>query len=270
MSIDSVPPLDPATTDKIAMRPVSGRGGSHVRAPPPFPATAGATEGAPHPYDSLALPLPESAADAPTMRAGAPYYMEAVRGPIETLVAGRLPEALIRREVVTLMRRVAAAREMDVAQLIESAEATAPERLPSVNADDAHFTFKGRLSATDEDGKLKLFDLYLTRIGARQWEAATFERDPSRASQIFPRPMPPVDVHRLLVDPATGLVLACVAQAAPAAREPSKRGGSAGGAMGKVLYAALAVAAALLVARFASWIAVVIPMAAALWLLARR
>lgn len=217
MSVERIAPLAQATTDPTAMRIVSGPGaGPHGRATPPFPPTPQPVEGAPHLFDTLVLPLPEGAAaeerQFPSSLVNASYRTQAARGRIEQLVDGHLPAAVIRREVETLLRRVAAAREIGVAQLIEGTPETAPERLPSRNAEDAHFDFRGRLAAADEDGKLRLFDLYLTRASAGQWEAALFLRDPTRASQTFPRTAPALEVSRLVIDPATGLTLACVAQ----------------------------------------------------------
>jgi hypothetical protein len=246
MSVEKIAALTQATTDAATMRALNGPGVGHGRAPAPFPPpTAPATpEGAPNPFDSLALPFPTStAADLPTSLIAASYRTEATRGALELLVEGRLPETLIRREVETLLRRLVATRERD------EAEETTPERLPSHNAADSHFDVKSRLAATDEDGRLKLFDLYLTRIGPRQWEAAIFERDPSRASQTFPRPTPPVDVYRLLFDPTAAAVLACVAQKVPTPVAPTPpRGGER-----RIAYAILAAALSLLVARVASW-----------------
>lgn len=256
MSVEKVGALNQSATDATTMRPVNGFGTGHGRTPAPFPPpTAPNVEGAPHLYDSLVLPLPDgAAADVPTSRISASYRTEAARELIEPLIDGRLPEPLIRREVETLLRRLADARRID------ETDETAPERLPSRNAADAHFDVKGRLAPTEEDGKIRLFDLYLTRIGPRQWEAAVFERDPSRASQTFPRPTPPVETHRLLFDPTTGLVLACVAQKLPSPFTPDVAPGR--GAGRAAAYAAFAVILALLVARVVSWPAAAIVLAA--------
>jgi len=248
MSVEKIAALNQATTDGATMRALNGSGVGHARAPAPFPPlTPPATaEGAPNLFDSLALPFPTStAADVPSSLIAASYRTEAARGSVEALVEGRLPETLIRREVESLLRRFVETRERD------EPEETKPERLPSHNAAHAHFDFRSRLAATDDAGRLKLFDLYLTRIGPRQWEAAIFERDPSRASQTFPRPTPPVDVHRLLFDPTAAAVLACVAQRVPTPFAPAPTRPRVDGR--RIAYTLLVVTLSLLVARVASW-----------------
>lgn len=242
MSVEKVVALNQGATDATMMRAVNGLGRAPVPFPPPEAMTA---ESAAHLYDSLALPLPTTAPTVPSARINASYRTETARELVEALVGGRLPESLLRREVETLLRRFVETRDMD--EWVE----TKPERLPSHNTPHAHFDVRSRLAATDEDGRLKLFDLYLTRIGPRQWEAAVFERDPSRASQSFPRPTPPVEVHRLLFDPTAAAVLACVAQNVPAPFAPTAD--RHGGAGRTIALTVLAMALSALILRIVPW-----------------
>ncbi len=246
MSVEKVVALNQGATDATMMRPVNGPGAGHGRAPAPFPPPDAATaESAAHLYDSLALPLPTTAPNVPSSRINASYRTETSRELVETLVGGRLPDSLLRREVETILRRFVETRDMN--DWVE----TKPERLPSHNAPNAHFDLRSRVAATDDDGRLKLFDLYLTRIGPRQWEAAVFERDPSRASQSFPRPTPPVEVHRLLFDPTAAAVLACVAQNVPAPFAPALD--RPRGAGRTIAVAVLALALSSLILRIGPW-----------------
>jgi hypothetical protein len=262
MSVERIAPLGQAVTDAAFMRVVGGAGPDHGRSPPPaFPPPETPIEAAPHLYDSLVLPIPEGAgSDDPRLPSSLVnhfYRTQAARAQIEPLVDGLLPDALLRREVETLLRRQAEARRLDVTRLIEKSRETPEGRLPSRNVKDARFTFRGRLAAADDEGRLKLFDLYLTRTGPRQWEAAVFDRDPSRAGQVFPRVTPPVETRRLLIDPATGLVMACVAQQMGASGfETAARAALFPAAAGRaLLFPALAATAALLLAQYVSWAA---------------
>lgn len=257
MSVERITPLGQAATDAPFMRAVPGAGhprSSSAFPQPPAPPTP--PEAAPHLYDSLALPLHDGAAADerlfPTALVRHFYKIEAARAQIEPLVDGALPEAVLRRDVETLLREAAAARGVDVARLIAQAAETPPERLPSRNLKGARYSFRGRLAAAGEDERLRRFDLYLTRIGARQWEAAVFERDPSRAGQIFPRAAPLLEAHRLVIDQATGVVLACVAQHIPTPGLATRAALFPSVAWRAILYPAIAAVAGLLVARFLS------------------
>lgn len=242
MSVEKIGALDQTATEAIAMRAANGSGLHTGRPQAPFPPPADTAAGAPNLYDSLVLPLPPAApAGLPSAQIAASYRLEAARELMEPLVAGRLPEALIRREAETLLRHLA-----ETGAMARTRESPA-ERLPSRNGAHAHFDAKTRLAAVDDDGRPKLFDLYLTRVGPRQWEAAIFERDPSRASQTFPRPTPPLEACRLLFDPAAAAVLACVAQKIPAPATPVAQSGR--GVLKLAAYGALLLFLMLLAAR---------------------
>jgi len=265
MSVEKIVALNQATTDATTMRAVNTPASGHGRAPAPFPPPLAepVAEGAAHLFDSLPLPLPVGGTtEVPSSRISASYRSQAARGLVEPLVEGRLPEALIRREVETLLRRFADTRAID------DLEETPAERLPSRNAANAHFDVKGRISATEEDGRLKLFDLYLTRVGPRQWESTIFERDPSRASQTFPRPTPPVDVHRLLFDPTAATVLACVAQKVPVGFDPPTTAYRGSGRA--LVHLVLVVTLLLLIAGAAPWPAAALFLVASAVLMLRR
>ncbi|MGJ0508787.1 MAG: hypothetical protein ACR652_17000 [Methylocystis sp.] len=269
MSVEKIGALTQATTDATAMRAVNGFGPGHGQASPPFPPPADAPAGAPPLYGNLVLPLPKTGADGvPSSRISASYRTQAAQRMVESLSAGRLPEPLIRREVETLLRRLAGTREMTIARLIEETGETAPERLPSRNSAEARFDFRSRLAATDDDGRLRLFDLYLTRIGPRQWEAAIFERDPSRAGLTFPRATPPLEAHRLLIDPTTGAVVACVALAVQTGASAAGHAAAFGAPLRSLASAALAAALFLLIARVASWPAAALVLTALVMFLA--
>jgi hypothetical protein len=217
MSVDKIAPLPPVTTDAQALR-VNNRVPAETLAPfpvPPAPAPGPeAPEGALHLFDSLVLPLPDPRTDdsrpLQTTLAKATYAQEASRAAIATLVGGRLPEDAVLREVETLLRNAAEMRAVSVRQVIEAAPKAPLDQLPSQNPPHAAFAFKGRVPAYDAAGEVRLFDLYLARIGADRWEAAVFLRDPNADAPSFPYPAPPIESYRLLIDPGAGLVLASV------------------------------------------------------------
>jgi hypothetical protein len=149
MSVEKIGAIDQAATDAITMRPVNGGGPAQGRTPAPFPPPPAAlSPGAPNPYDSLVLPLPQiAAAEVPSARISASYRLEAARELIDPLIDGRLPEALIRREAETLLRH------MMVTGAIGQTEETPPERLPSRNGEDARFDARSRLAAVRTAGR---------------------------------------------------------------------------------------------------------------------
>jgi len=222
MSVERIAPLGQTATElSTTTRPMSGQGADYGRATiaPPAPREMAVTaEGPAHPYDSLALPLPD-----PTPSAGGPtraqvdalYRAAATSAATILLVGGRIPAEALRRAVETLLGDLAEARDVPMRELIDGATTTEEERLPSHNGATAAFAFRGRVAAAEPDGKLRPLDLYLTRIGPREWEAAAYERTPALAASLFPRPTPLVDLHRLAIDPDAGRVRACVPWALP-------------------------------------------------------
>jgi hypothetical protein len=216
MSVERIAPLGQTTTEPLTLRPVAAT--PFDPRPSARAAPAALPEGPSHLYDSLALPLPDMTASAPaTARGSALYREEAASGTMIAMVDGRLPVAALRHVVETLLADLARSKGVETAKLVAQAEKTDNAHLPSHNGEKARFAFKSRLAAFDSDGRLRLLDLYLTRIGARQWEAATYERTPARAANVFPRPTPLVDLHRLVIDPDLGLLRACIPWEAPRA-----------------------------------------------------
>jgi hypothetical protein len=268
MSVEKIAPLGHAATDAAFMRPPGVAGAGRGPPPPAFsPPAATPAEGDAHLYDSLVLPLLDGAPGDdrlfPRELVTSSYLLEAARARIEPLVDGKLPDALLRREVETLLSRVAQARGVEIRRLIEDTPATGPGRLPSRNGKDAQFSIRGRLAALGEDDRPKLFDLYLTRVGARQWEAAAFERDPSRAAHLFPRATPPEGAWRVLLDETSGLVLACVAQQIPQIVIDARPRQTAFPVDWRaVIFTLLAATVTLLAARLVSWRAAAILAAA--------
>lgn len=222
MSVERIAPLGQTATElSTTMRPAAGHGSGALRttsAQPPAPTPAAAAEGPANPYDSLALPLPGPITETggPTRaQVSALYHAAAASGATILLVEGRIPATALGQAVETLLGDLAEARGARVSELIDRASTTEQARLPSLNRETAEFAFKGRLMASDADGKLRPLDLYLTRIGPREWEAAAYERTPALAANLFPRPAPLVDLHHLAIDPEAGRVRACIPWVAP-------------------------------------------------------
>lgn len=228
MSVEKIAPLGQTTMDLLTtLKPVSGSAADSRRAPRALLAQPPDIEGALHRYDSLTLPLPDTTQEAggeTTARVSALYREAAASGATIALSEGRLPVPALRHAVETLLTDLAATRRTTVAKLLAEAEETEPMRLPSRNGETAQFAFRGRLAASDADGKLHPLDLYLTRINGHEWEAAAYERTPARAAGLFPRPAPLVDLHRLVIDPDSGLVRVCIPWRMPRldARDPER------------------------------------------------
>lgn len=218
MSVEKIAPLSHSPVDAVVARPDP----PHPLAPPPRPVGAVAAQPPADPgtpanfFDSIALPLPaqKTRDDAGAVRLvpGAPYAREATLAHLEQLIEGRLPPMSISLEVAALLRNAANGSEMSIARLIAETATTAPDALPSRNIADAQFSFHAPILARDDDGEMRPLVLYLTRAGARQWEAAVFRRDDDAAGPGFPHSAPPIDVYRLVIDPSTGQILASVAQ----------------------------------------------------------
>jgi hypothetical protein len=216
MSVEKISPLARTSVEASAPR----IGGASVAAPAaasvPPSAAPPALESPSHLFDSLALPLAALAAEASQSADStfvrASYARETSRPNIAALVAGGLPEEVIRREVQALLQIAADRRDVTVARLISKTPAAAEDRLPSRNAPRAEFSLETRVLARDEAGEPRQFDLFLTRAGPRQWEVAVFRHDATRERPDFPYPAPPIDVYRMVIDPGAGMILACVAQ----------------------------------------------------------
>lgn len=215
MSVDRIAPL-PAPT---AVEPPAARaGGASPRATAPAPAPSAATmpnEGGASAgafFDSISLPLPDNAHAAPAPTRNAAYAQQAVAAKLPQLVDGRPPTDAVAREVETLLRVAAATRETTPARLIDDTPLLKDARRPAENAPDSRFSLHTAFAARDGDGALATLDLYLTRASARQWEATVFRRDAEAPDGGFPYPHPPISIDRVVIDPATGLALACVAQ----------------------------------------------------------
>jgi hypothetical protein len=219
MSVEKIAPLGQTATElSTTLRPAAGHGFGHSRATTVPPSAAAPVDGPAHLYDSLALPLPGPAPETggPTRaRVSALYHAAATSGATILLVEGRIPAEALRHAVETLLDNLAEARGVPVSKLIDQATITEQARLPSLNDARAEFAFKGRLVASDPDGKLRPLDLYLTRIGPREWEASAYERTPALAANLFPRPTALVDLHHLAIDPDAGRVRACLQWAPP-------------------------------------------------------
>lgn len=216
MSVDKIAPLPNSPVDPLALR----TGGPAVfppPAPPPPPAAAKPEQTASAQsvsFDSLSLPLPITIAhdgEAPPAGAiGASYARETMDASLARLVGGRLPTEAVAREVANLLRDTAAELDMPLARFIDGAAVVNGARLPAHNRAAARFTLQTSLLAVDDDGETRAFDLYLSRASARQWEAAVFRRDEA-TSLGFPYPAAPINIDRVVIDPATGQILACVA-----------------------------------------------------------
>jgi hypothetical protein len=231
MSVERIAPLGQTTTDAPTMRPVTAPAFDPGRAPRAAFPLATPMDGQSHLFDSLVLPLPEMAQDTPSAaQIRALYREEAASGAMIAMVDGRLPVTALRNAVESLLFDLAGSSGVSAADLIAQAEKTAPGHLPSRNGEKAHFNFRARLAAFDANGRLRLLDLYLARIGVRQWEAAAYDRTPARAANLFPRPTPLVDLHRLVIDPDSGSVRACIpwetTRAAPVAQQLAPGGGA--------------------------------------------
>lgn len=227
MSVEKIAPLGQTTTDLLTtLKPVTGAPFDPRRAPGGlFAQPTAAAEGPLHLYDSLALPLPDTTHEAGSetaARVSALYREAAASGATIALSAGRLPVPALRHAVEKLLTDLAETRRTSVAKLLAEAEETEPMRLPSRNDETAQFTFRSRLATSDADGKLRPLDLYLTRIGGHEWEAAAYERTPARAAGLFPRPAPLVDLHRLVIDPDSGLVRVCIPWRMPDLNAPDR------------------------------------------------
>lgn len=214
MSVDRIAPLPaPPAVESPAPR----AGGAGPRAAPaahPHPVAAPAEGAAAHGafFDSISLPVLNSAHAAAAPTRDAAYAQQAVAARLPQLVNGRPPPDTIAREAETLLRVAAAARETTLARLIDDTPLVRDARRPAQNAPDSRFSLHTAFTMRDGDGALATLDLYLSRFGARQWEATAFRRDAEAPDGGFPYAHPPLSVDRVVIDPATGAVLACVAQ----------------------------------------------------------
>lgn len=217
MSVEKITPVPHSPVDAPGPRPT---------APPVFVALAATAANAPSSsfesggavnfFDSISLPLPgqtrqETSPSAP-LPLGASYAREAMLANLERLVDGRLPQSAIVFETAALLGNVARNFDAPIDQLIAQAPITNADALPSRNTSGAMFTWRSQFLTIDDDGALQRLDFYLTRLSARQWEAAAFLRSIDCADSGFPYSQPPIDLYRLVIDPTTGLILACAAQ----------------------------------------------------------
>lgn len=180
--------------------------------PAAFPTPA--AEGLGALFDSLSLPLPSitpGAGDA-LISPRAPYAKEAAELELALLSAGRLPSQAVVAKAAAMLRAAAAERDATIEAVIDRTAVVEIERTPSRNRPSAQSAFRESFAARDENGDIEKFDLHLTRVGARQWEAVVFRCDETAAAFEFPYPTPPISVDRLVIDPSNGLILACVAQ----------------------------------------------------------
>jgi hypothetical protein len=217
MSVEKVSPLG-----RASIEPSARANGPVSVAPALRPILASA--GAPSPragesptqfFDSLALPLPVATGNESGVAASfvqASYAREAARPGLAILIDGRLPEAAIHREVLSSLRLSAQERGQSLGRFIAGVDAVDDARLPAHNGAQAEYSLRARLPARDETGEIRLFDLFLTRAGPRDWEVAVFRRAESGEFPGFPLPGPPTDVYRLDLDAGAGQILACVAQ----------------------------------------------------------
>ncbi len=219
MSVEKISALPQAPIDALQSRaaPPPRVGAA---APPAAQLNEEATSSAVNAFfDSLALPLPEagpSTTPAQALLGESSYSREALQAHLGELVAGRLSTETIMRETGSLLHRAAAERDLPITRLIDGIAPAPREKLPSTNAPDARFSLQTPLLARDENGEIQSFDLYLTRAGARQWEVAIFHHDDSAGG--FPFAASPINIERLVIDPAAGQILACVTmQLAPRA-----------------------------------------------------
>lgn len=217
MSVDKIAPLSQTSIDALAARANSPAAPTPSVSPfPARPAPAPAPEAGTHGnfFESLTLPLPSAAPRSGTQIAtpAASYAREAAGMEIPALVDGRLPQQVLTRAIATLLRDAANARETTVPRIIDETDVTKGPRLPSRNGLDAEYALRASLFARDEGDEPAPIDLYLTRVGARQWEAAVYRRDESSADPGFPYTTATINVERLVIDPSNGHILACVAQ----------------------------------------------------------
>jgi hypothetical protein len=180
-------------------------------------------------YDGLSLPLPAaallggaasrgSALDLRPSILAAYGLREGAEMPLIRLVGQRLPPQAVIREAVAALREGAAEKGASLTRYLQSIERVATDDLPSRNGEDATYALRGSLAAEAENGEPRVYDLYLTRVDARHWEAAVFNRQDAAPPGGFPYAAPPISVDRLTIDPTSGQVLASVACHIPVAR----------------------------------------------------
>lgn len=217
MSIEKIAPLSHSPVDALTARP----GAPIPVTPHPTSVAAGSLPafeaGTPaNFFDSISLPLPAYAQqnDEPTPAhpLGATYARESALANVAQLVSGRLPPTAIALEVAAMLRNAANDHEISIMHLIADTEAIKPNLMPSRNAAESRFSLFAPLLAYGDEGETTPLDIFLTRINARQWEAAVFRRPIDLAEPGFPYSEPPIDLYRLVIDPSTGQILASVAQ----------------------------------------------------------
>lgn len=162
--------------------------------------------------ESLSLPIgaQDRTGRAPEAITRAAYnHSLSTATPSIRLVDGRPPAQAIINEVGALLRRRAAERDLTIKQLIEELSPSSREKLPSTNAPDSTFSLQTQLIASAENGQGDILSLYLARISRKQWEVAVFRQED--ADVRFPYNESPISADRLMIDPSSGQISACVA-----------------------------------------------------------
>jgi hypothetical protein len=130
---------------------------------------------------------------------------------LPALIDGRLPQAEIIGQARAAFMEYAATQDMPLVRSLRAAPIVEADRLPSLNASDADHAVRTLVVAGDASGNRTALDLYLARTGQNSWEAVVYQRDDASISGGFPYMSPPLSVDRLVIDPATGQILASMA-----------------------------------------------------------
>jgi hypothetical protein len=237
MSVDKVSPLSPSPVDSVGTR-----SGGHSRAAPSSPKRA------PDSMRALSSPLTtieEADAVATSELFGSKYYnlsssalaaisigsdqpsprgasggalassaYAASRAPqrdSSALLAGRLPQDAVARLTVAAIRENATAQGKPIIHALQTLTVADTASLPSQNEANAQPALQTSFVVNDKSGAQTTVDFYLTRTGLSDWEVVAYDRLGASTSGGFPYSSPPLLVDHLVIDPATGQIMASIA-----------------------------------------------------------
>jgi hypothetical protein len=126
-------------------------------------------------------------------------------------VAWRLPQETAARLTLATIKENATAQGKPIVLALQALTVADTASLPSQNETNAQPALQTSFVVNDKPGSQTTIDFYLTRTGLSDWEVVAFDRRDASASGGFPYSSPPLLADRLVIDPATGQIMASIA-----------------------------------------------------------
>lgn len=127
------------------------------------------------------------------------------------LVAARLPQETVARLTLAAIKENATAQDKPIIHALQALIVADTASLPSQNEANAQPGLQTSFVVNDKFGSQTTLDFYLTRTGLNDWEVVAYDRRDASTSGGFPYSSPPLLVDRIVIDPATGQIVASIA-----------------------------------------------------------